>query len=121
MLPAPTAAALDAYLADRAATSTGPAVGPLVATATVAGSIRRAVEARAPPGPRRRHSLLGAVVPALASHTAIIPGPRRRRGAALRNMQDYAGHRDSRTTRRYDGARDTLDRNAAYALTAYFA
>jgi hypothetical protein len=26
-----------------------------------------------------------------------------------------------RTTRRYDRARDTLDRNAAYTLTAYLA
>jgi integrase/recombinase XerD len=34
-------------------------------------------------------------------------------------VQDYAGHRDPRTTRRYDHARDTLDRNAAYTLTAY--
>ena len=42
-------------------------------------------------------------------------------GAALRDVQDFAGHRDPRTTRRYDRARDTLDRNAAYTLTAYLA
>jgi hypothetical protein len=37
-------------------------------------------------------------------------------------VQDFAGHRDPRTTRRrYDRARDTLDRNAAYTLTAYLA
>ena len=42
-------------------------------------------------------------------------------GAALRDVQDYAGHRDPRTTRRYDRSRGTLDRNAAYTLTAYLA
>jgi integrase len=42
-------------------------------------------------------------------------------GAHLRDVQDFAGHRDPRTTRRYDRARDTLDRNAAYTLTAYLA
>ena len=41
--------------------------------------------------------------------------------ATLRDVQDYAGHKDPRTTRRYDHARDSLDRNAAYALAAYLA
>ena len=39
--------------------------------------------------------------------------------AALRDVQDYAGHKDPRTSRRYDHARDSLDRNAAYAVAAY--
>jgi hypothetical protein len=42
-------------------------------------------------------------------------------GATLRDVQDYAGHKDPRTTRRYDHARDSLDRNAAYAVAAYLA
>ena len=42
-------------------------------------------------------------------------------GTALRDVQDYAGHKDPRTTRRYDHARDSLDRNAAYAVAAYLA
>ena len=42
-------------------------------------------------------------------------------GASLRDVQDYAGHKDPRTTRRYDHARDSLDRNAAYAVGAYLA
>ena len=45
--------------------------------------------------------------------------PRRRHD--LRDVQDYAGHKDPRTTRRYDHARDSLDRNAAYAVAAYLA
>ena len=42
-------------------------------------------------------------------------------GAALRDVQDYAGHNDPRTTRRYDHSRDSLDRNAAYTVAAYLA
>jgi integrase/recombinase XerD len=42
-------------------------------------------------------------------------------GTTLRDVQDYAGHKDPRTTRRYDHARDSLDRNAAYAVAAYLA
>ena len=42
-------------------------------------------------------------------------------GMALRDVQDYAGHKDPCTTRRYDHARDSLDRNAAYAVAAYLA
>jgi len=42
-------------------------------------------------------------------------------GATLRDVQDYAGHKDPRTTRRYDHARDSLDRNAAHAVAAYLA
>jgi integrase/recombinase XerD len=38
-------------------------------------------------------------------------------GVPLRDVQDYARHRDARTTRRYD--RDSLDRSAAYAVAAY--
>ena len=34
---------------------------------------------------------------------------------------DYAGHKDPRTTRRYDHSRDSLDRNAAYTVAAYLA
>ena len=42
-------------------------------------------------------------------------------GATLRDVQDYAGHKDPRTTRRYDYARYNLDRNAAYTVAAYLA
>ena len=40
-------------------------------------------------------------------------------GATLHDVQDYAAHKDPRTTRRYDHAPDSLDRNAAYAVAAY--
>jgi site-specific recombinase XerD len=40
-------------------------------------------------------------------------------GATLRDVQDYAGHRDPRTTRRYDRSRDNLDRSPAYTVAAY--
>ncbi len=42
-------------------------------------------------------------------------------GAFRRDVQDYAGHKDPRTTRRYDHSRDSLDRNAAYTVAAYLA
>jgi hypothetical protein len=40
-------------------------------------------------------------------------------GVPLRDVQDYARHRDARTTRRYDHSRDSLDRSPAYAVAAY--
>jgi integrase/recombinase XerD len=42
-------------------------------------------------------------------------------GASLRDVQDFAGRRDPRTTLRYDRFRHSLDRNAAYTLAAYLA
>ena len=33
-------------------------------------------------------------------------------GASLRDVQDYAGHKDRAPPRRYDHSRDSLDRNA---------
>ena len=32
--------------------------------------------------------------------------------ASLRNVQDYVGHNDPCTTRRYDHSHDSIDRNA---------
>jgi integrase/recombinase XerD len=42
-------------------------------------------------------------------------------GVALRDVQDYARHRDPRTTRRYDQYRASLDRSAAYTVATYLA
>ena len=119
-----TVAALDAYLADRARRGgRGDArqlAGPLLATAS---------------GGRLRQGHLWELVRRLARdagieawdqlsphclrHSAITFALNA--GATLRNVQDYAGHKDPRTTRRYDHARDSLDRNAAYAVAAYLA
>ena len=40
-------------------------------------------------------------------------------GTTPRDVQGYTGRKDPRTTRRYDHARDSLDRNAADAVAAY--
>jgi integrase len=39
-------------------------------------------------------------------------------GATLREVQDDLGHRDPRTTRRYDRARERLDRSGAYKVAS---
>ena len=119
-----TVAALDAYLADRARrcglSDARQLAGPLLATAS---------------GGRLRQGHLWELVRRLARAAGIEAwdqlSPHCLRhsaitfaldaGAALRDVQDYAGHKDPRTTRRYDHARDSLDRNAAYAVAAYLA
>ena len=119
-----TAAALDAYLADRAhRVGLGDArqlAGPLLATAS---------------GGRLRQGHLWDLVRRLARDAGIQAwdqlSPHCLRhsaiafaldaGTTLRDVQDYAGHKDPRTTRRYDHTRDSLDRNAAYAVAAYLA
>jgi len=119
-----TTAALEAYLAGRAAL-TGVASwwqldGPLLATAT-GGRLRQGhlwelVRRLA------RTAQIGAweqLSPHSLRHSAITFALDA--GAALRDVQDYAGHKDPRTTRRYDHSRDSLDRNAAYTVAAYLA
>jgi integrase len=39
-------------------------------------------------------------------------------GQPLHAVQDFAGHADPRTTRRYDRARESLDRSPAYGIAA---
>jgi site-specific recombinase XerD len=119
-----TVAALEAYLADRArragAGEWRQLSGPLLATAT---------------GGRLRQSHLWELVRRLARAAGVgaweqlSPHSLRHSaitfaldaGASLRDVQDCAGHKDPRTTRRYDHSRDSLDRNAAYAVAAYLA
>ena len=107
----------------RAGHVTGPAVwrgitGPLLATTN---------------GGRMRPSQLWELVRRLAHATGITEWDRLSAhslrhtgitlaldaGVPLRDVQDYARHRDARTTRRYDHSRDSLDRSAAYAVAAY--
>jgi integrase/recombinase XerD len=42
-------------------------------------------------------------------------------GGNLRDLQDAMGHKDPRTTRRYDRARGILDRSPGYTLATYLA
>ena len=42
-------------------------------------------------------------------------------GAALRDVQDFLGHADPRTTRRYDRNRGSLDRSPAHRLAVLYA
>jgi integrase len=123
-LTAATVAALDAYLADRARRAGlgewRQLAGPLLATAH-GGRLRQGhlwelVRRLA------RAAGIGAwdhLSPHSLRHSAITFALDA--GATLRDVQDYAGHKDPRTTRRYDHARDSLDRNAAYAVAAYLA
>jgi site-specific recombinase XerD len=117
-----TCGALDAYLAGRAACAGLDGwrclSGPLLATET---------------GGRLQQSHLWELVRRLAWAAGIAGweqiSPHSLRhsaitfaldaGVALRDVQDYARHKDPRTTRRYDHSRDSLDRNAAYAVAAY--
>ena len=39
-------------------------------------------------------------------------------GVPFRDVQDFAGHADPRTARRYDRSRHNLDRHATYALVS---
>ena len=41
-------------------------------------------------------------------------------GASLRDAQDFARHKDPRTTRKYDHGRGNLDRHGSYALAARY-
>ncbi|WP_158057114.1 tyrosine-type recombinase/integrase [Saccharomonospora sp. CUA-673] len=116
--------ALETYLEDRAAAAGLDGwrrlSGPLVATAS---------------GGRLRQNHLWELVRRLARtagidvwdqlsahslrHTAITLALDA--GANIRDVQDWAGHRDPRTTRRYDHSRGSLDRSPAYTLASYLA
>jgi hypothetical protein len=123
-LTPPTGAALDAYLAGRArrAGLASPAqlTGPLLATAGC-GRLRQGHLWEL----ARRLALTAGIdtwdrlSPHSLRHSAITFALDA--GVTLRDVQDYAGHKDPRTTRRYDHSRDSLDRNAAYTVAAYLA
>jgi site-specific recombinase XerD len=119
-----TVAALEAYLADRAwragAADWRQLAGPLLATAADGrlrqGHLWELVRRLA------RTAGIGAweqLSPHSLRHSAITFALDA--GVTLRDVQDYAGHKDPRTTRRYDHSRDSLDRNAAYTVAAYLA
>lgn len=119
-----TGAILDAYLTDRARRARLGSVaelgGPLLATATGGrlwqGHLWELVRRLARAAGIETWQELS---PHSTRHSAITFALDA--GATLRDVQDYAGHKDPRTTRRYDHARDSLNRNAAYAVAAYLA
>jgi site-specific recombinase XerD len=126
VIPPTTWSSLEIYLADRAnragLTHWSELRGPLLAT-----------DNHTPEGGRMRQSHLWELVRRLARaagleyadklsphslrHTAITLALDA--GVPLRDVQDYAGHRDPRTTRRYDHTRHNLDRSVAYTIAAY--
>ncbi len=111
VLTGPVVRALDAYLGSRETgalfvTSGGRRMGQPEAWRMVRRLARRAGLDGA--GEIRPHSL----------RVAFVTGAREA-GVALEDVQDAAGHADPRTTRRYDRGRYSLDRHAAYALTAW--
>ena len=127
-LPPLVADAVDTYLThrtahdDAAGTSLGgpgPA-GPLFVTRTGArwrpGNAARALTSLATlagiPGANR-------VTPHALRHAAITIALDA--GVPLHDVQDFAGHRDPRSTRRYDRARGRLDRHASYTLARQLA
>jgi len=115
VLPPLAASALDRYLAER-----GEVDGPLFATRTgkaidqpyVFRLLRRLATAAGIPGADKLspHSLRHSVATMLLD-----------RGHPLHVVQDFLGHADPRTTRRYDRARESLDRSPAYDLAATLA
>lgn len=118
-----TATAIDTYLTARATTAgidTAALTGPLLATARghrlTQAALWRLVRrlARTADIPS-----WAALSPHSLRHTAITAALDS--GASLRDVQDYAGHRDARVTRRYDHSHDNLDRNPTYTVAAWLA
>jgi integrase/recombinase XerD len=122
-LPPIAGAALDGWLAVR-----GEAPGPLFQTRTgrrlTHNALFRIVKRMTRLGHNIRPELGMDLVAAKISphglrHTAITGVLDA--GASLRDAQDFAGHADPRTTRRYDRARGALDRDPTYLLSQHYA
>jgi len=115
-----TAAAVDAYLAERAAATgvfAAELTGPLLATASGGRLDRHALFRLV------RKVARDAGIPAadrLSPHSLrhAFATTARAEGVALEDVQDAMGHADPRTTRRYDRDRHNLDRDPAYAIWA---
>jgi integrase/recombinase XerD len=118
-----TAAALDAYLAERpsglvpALAAATPAAEPMFVTASGARLDRHAVFRLV------RRLARDAGIPAwarLSPHSLrhAFATTARAEGVPLEDVQDAMGHADPRTTRRYDRDRHNLDRDPAYAIWA---
>ncbi|MEU8127300.1 tyrosine-type recombinase/integrase [Micromonospora sp. NPDC049049] len=115
-----TGYALDAYLAQRAATTGVPVpqlTGPLLVTASGARLDRHSVFRMV----RRLARAAGIQAWAKLSPHSLrhaFATTARSEGVPLEDVQDAMGHADPRTTRRYDRDRHNLDRDPAYAVWA---
>ncbi|GAA2691589.1 tyrosine-type recombinase/integrase [Actinoplanes palleronii] len=115
-LPPPLAYALDRMLAERGS----PPAGPLFLTPSGIGIyelyVYRLIRRLA-----RRAGIAAAdtISPHSLRHTAITEVLDATDGD-LRRAQDFAGHADPRTTRRYDRRRNQLDNHGAYLLAGRF-
>ena len=119
LTPAP-AAALDAYLAERAAaegTTADRLDGPLLVTATGARIDRHAVF-RLVRRLAREAGIAGWARLSPHSLRHAFATTARAEGVPLEDVQDAMGHADPRTTRRYDRDRHNLDRDPAYTIAA---
>ncbi len=89
--------------------------GPVVATRAgrpmAASEVFRTVRRIA-----RKAGITAGITPHSLRHTAATLALDA--GAPLRDVQDMLGHADPRTTRRYDRARESLDRAASYKIAA---
>jgi Site-specific recombinase XerD len=107
-LPPATAGVVDLVVGDRT-------TGPIVVTSTgrpmAASEIYRTVVRLA-----RQAGITARITPHSLRHTCATMALDA--GASLRDVQDLLGHRDPRTTRRYDRARGLLDRSPAYRVAA---
>lgn len=113
-LAPPTVRALDRYLDDG-----HPLAGPLyldragidrLAYTTAFAQIRRLAHKAGIPAADR-------ISPHSLRHSFVTEALEA--GVPLQDVQDAAGHRDPRTTRRYDRSRHNLDRHPTYVLAAH--
>jgi integrase/recombinase XerD len=132
VLPAPVLERLDAHLAERADLDRRPvrtgdlmSTGrdrPLIATANGRHMLPAGVWAlmrqlgRAAGLPGELVGRMGAHSMRHSFATLTLDA-----GGNLRDLQDAMGHKDPRTTRRYDRARGRLDRSPGYLLATYLA
>lgn len=114
-IPAALSEAIDAMLADRG----GPAEGPLFATST-GKRLDRTYVLRLVRRVAREAGISSAEQLSAHSLRHTFATDALDAGASLRDLQDAMGHADPRTTRRYDRARNNLDRHPAHLLAARF-
>ena len=108
-LPPRTAAAIEKYLEGR---SDGPLLldnkGERIDRHGIARIVRRLARSAGIVNPITPHSMRASFI--TLNRIAGVP---------LEDVQDAAGHADPRTTRRYDRARNNLDRSPSYTLAAF--